>query len=268
MIDAIVLAGAANNGRLQSVSEATSEAMISICGRPMVWHVIRALLESEHVGNVVVVGPQELRELKFDEAAERRVEYLPQGESMIENLLKGVERLADRERVLVVTSDVPLLTSEAVDDFITRCKNVEADIYYPVIRKEVNEAAYPGVQRTYVTLKEGTFTGGNLALVAPGALTRGRRLIEQAYLMRKQPVKLTRLLGFRFLIKLAFRRLSVAEIEQRVADILNCRGVAVESPYPEIGVDVDKPSDLELVERKMAENVDDGRNIGPSNRSL
>lgn len=251
MIDAIVLAGAANTGKLREVSPAASEAAIMVAGRAMVWYVVNALHQSANVGRIVLVGPAELEQLDFGPAADRVV-YLPCGASMVENLLRAVDFLQDQPRVLVVTADVPLLTAEAIDDFIERCREVEADVYYPIVSRETNEAKYPGVRRTYVKLKEGTFTGGNFALVAPEALRRGRRLIEQAFLMRKKPVKLARLLGFRFILKFFINRLSLGEIEQRVAEILGCKGKAIISPYPEVGIDVDKPSDLELVEKVLA----------------
>ena len=44
------------------------------------------------------------------------------------------------------TGDIPLLTPEAVDDFLSRCQGVSADIYYSIVSKEANEAAYPGVK--------------------------------------------------------------------------------------------------------------------------
>lgn len=251
MIDAIVLAGAANTGPLKDVSPAASEAMILISGRPMISYVLSALLESEKIGRVIVVGPSDVADANFGLDRSERIEYLPSADSMIENLLLGLEKLAGQHRVLVVTSDVPLLTSEAVDDFIMRCKSVDADVYYPIVSEETNVSRFPGVERTYVNLKEGTFTGGNLALVAPDALTRGRRVIEQAFQMRKKPVKLARLLGFRFIVKFGMRRLSLHEIEQRAADILGYRGVAIVSPFPEVGIDVDKPSDIEVVERAL-----------------
>lgn len=251
MIDAIVLAGAANTGKLREVSSASSEAMIPVHGRPMVSYVVNALLDSSDIGRIIVVGPAELRDLDYGERNER-ILYIPSGSTMVENLLSAVDHVSGQHRVLVVTSDIPLLTSEAVSDFIKRCKEVDADIYYPIVSKETNEAKYPGVQRTYVKLKEGTFTGGNLALVAPSALSKGRRVIEQAFLMRKKPVKLARLLGFRFIIKFVFNRLSLHEIEARATDILGCSGRAVVSPYPEVGIDVDKPSDLEVAERTLS----------------
>ena len=41
--------------------------------------------------------------------------------------------------------------------------------------------------------------------------------------------------------------LRVTEIESRVEEIVKVKGAGVISLFPEIGVDVDKPSDLELV---------------------
>lgn len=246
MIDALVLAGAANSGKLKEASPETAEALIEVHGRPMIWYVVTTLLASERIGRVLVVGPPELAQVDFGET--ERVEFAPSGEHMIDNMLRGIERLKGGRQVLIVTSDIPLLTVEAVDDFITRCESESADLYYPIVSKEANEAKYPGVQRTYVHLKEGTFTGGNLALVSPEVMTRAKSLIEQAFAMRKKPLQLARLLGFRFILKLLARRLSVREIEARVASILGCNGMAVVSPYPELGIDIDKPSDLELVE--------------------
>lgn len=255
MIDAIILAGAANTGKLREVSSAAAEATIPVAGRPMIWHVVNALHRSTHIGRIIVVGPEEVARVEYGIERDRLL-HLPSGSTMIENLLRAVDHVRGQPRVLVVTSDIPLLTPEAVDDFIERCKPFEADIYYPVVRKETNEVSYPGMQRTYVRLKEGTFTGGNIAMVAPEALIRGRSVIEQAFLMRKKPIKLARLLGFRFILKFMFSRLGLREIEQRAAAIIGCTGRAVVSPYPELGIDVDKPSDLELVDKVLADQQD------------
>jgi len=46
--------------------------------------------------------------------------------------------------------------------------------------------------------------------------------------------------------------LSIKEIEERIEKILHFKGAAIVTPYAEIGIDVDKPSDLDLVERYIA----------------
>lgn len=244
-VEAVVLAGAKNRGKLHEVSDAPHEALIPIAGRPMVHHVLDALKASAFVDRIILVGPPEIL---AGYPSPEGIDVVPAGESMVQNLRLGLARVRSDERALIVTSDIPLISAEAIDDFLSRCENVSADIYYSVVAKETNEAKYPGVKRTYVRLKEGTFTGGNIALVKPEVVEACEPMIAQAVAMRKNPLKLSRLLGFKFILKLLFNRLSMAEIEERVRLILGFRGVAVVSPYPEVGIDVDKPQDLALVE--------------------
>jgi hypothetical protein len=165
---------------------------------------------------------------------------------MVDSLLRALSRLNTDKHVLVLTSDIPLITPEALEDFLQQCVKREADIYYSFVPKEAIEEKYPGVHRTYVRLSDGTFTGGNVVLINPQVvLERGQRIL-QAVQLRKHPVKLCRMLGFKFLLKLMRGKLSVAEIEKRVGEILGFIGAGIVSNYPEVGVDVDKPSDLEL----------------------
>ena len=66
---------------------------------------------------------------------------------MFDNLRLGIDSLQSDAKVLIVTSDIPLIAPEAIQDFIRRCDAVEADVYYPITTKEVNERKYPGVHR-------------------------------------------------------------------------------------------------------------------------
>lgn len=257
MIDAILLAGAANEGPLKEASPVKSEAMIEIEGRPMIDYVIEALRESEFIGRIAVVAPSDVGGFLTRDSTEQRTEFVAAGDNMLENILRGINYLSDERKVLIVTSDIPLLSATAIDDFIRRCEaqSQPADLYYPIVAKHVNEGEYPGMQRTYVRLREGTFTGGNLALVTPKVLEQGRFVLEQAFALRKKPFQLARLFGFKFIFKFIFRRLTVSELEEGAFRILGFRGTAVECPYPEIGIDVDKPSDLAMVQQIVQERM-------------
>lgn len=243
-VEAIVLAGADNGGKLKEVSEHPYEALISIEGRPMIHYVLDALASTPSVKRVVVVGPVEA--LKAAGVGDD-VELVQSSGGMVHNLSIGVEKVRADDPVLIVTSDIPLITAEAIDDFLGRCEAEKADIYYPIVRKELNEARFPGVRRTYVHLKDGIYTGGNLALIRPEVVPACHNMIAQAVAMRKNPLKMSRLLGLKFIVKLLFRRLTMAEIEDRVERILGFRGIGVVSNYPEVGIDVDKPEDVEIV---------------------
>lgn len=255
-VDAVVLAGARNDGPLADSADAEWEALIDVGGRPMAAWVLEALRDTGRVGRVAVVGPPEpLSALADPErggvAGGDGFDLTFPGDAggLLANLELGFRSLASERPVLVATGDIPLVTPEAVTDFLAACEAEEADVHYPIIRREDSEARYPGVVRTYVRLLDGEFTGGNVALVAPHVVTRHRAVFEQAVAMRKNPIGLARLFGLGLLLKMLLGRLRVRDVEARFVKAFGLKGRAVLCPHPEIGMDVDKPADLELIRR-------------------
>lgn len=249
-MDAIILAGALNKGPLRDCSSSPYEAGIEVAGRPMVELVIEALVEVKRIRRIVVAIPDGILSPKSQSKVWKTV---PHGVTMLESLAKAFEVLQPEEPVLVLTSDIPLLTPAAVEDFLQRCEERPADIHYSFVSKEVNEAKYPGVRRTYVRLKDGTFTGGNIVRFHPIVLRDHSRRIAQAIALRKKPIELCKMLGFLFVLKFLVGQLTVGEIEGRVENILQLKAAGIVSPYPEVGIDVDKPSDLELARKALAQ---------------
>ena len=135
---------------------------------------------------------------------------------------------------------------------MSRCSQEEADIIYPLVKKPLNELKFPGVKRTYVYLKEGVVTGGNIILINPQIVPRNAQKAEDLVLLRKSPLRLAKYIGFRYIFKYLLRNLSLKEAEARVNELFQIKGKAIIVPYPEIGIDVDKPSDLELVRKVLA----------------
>lgn len=248
-VDAVVLAGAPNDGKLQEASPEKWEAVIPIQGKPMINYVLEVLQALQRVESLVVVGPPEIEK------------HLPQGtrlvacgKSLVENVFLGVEALERRNKILLVSSDIPFIHTEAMDDFLDRCSELERDVYYPLISQESNEQVFPETVRTYFKLKEGTFTGGNILLAAPKAIVGSREIMNQVVLQRKKPWKIIGILGCVFLIKLLMSRLTLSEIEKRAQEISGYSGALMITPYPEIGTDVDKPADLELARKMISPN--------------
>lgn len=242
MIDALVIAGSPNDGKLRECSGEPFEALIPIEGRTMVEYVVEALLKTQRIKNIVVVGPQQLKNIFHNP----RVQVVVHHNGMVDNIAVGFKHL-NSERILITSADIPLLTPEVINYFIDCCDDDSYDLYYPIIPKQVVEQEYPLIERTYVTLQDGTFTAGNVFIVnaskVPEGLKRGREFIE----LRKSPLKLCRLLGANFMMKFLMHRLTIAEIESQASALLRLRGKAVICNTPELGIDVDKPSDLSMV---------------------
>lgn len=247
MVSAIVLAGRANDARLKDASPEPWEGLIEIGCRPMVAWVLDALLGCRQVGHIVMVAPK----APFSTFASDRVTLVEPPGPMIENALAGVRACPPGEFVLVSTSDIPFVNPGIVERFLKQCSEREGDFYYPVASKQSTEKRFPGVKRTYVTIREGTFTGGNMFLVRRSKVDTIADKVGKWIEYRKNPAKQAGLLGWMFVIKLLLGILSIPELERSISNYLGCRGRAVISNDPEIGTDVDKPSDLELARREI-----------------
>ncbi len=244
-LDAVVLAG---GGGIEE--GAPSKALISLNSRLMVDYVVEALRNSSVMQNIVLVGDDE--ELKTVYGNNSRFFYAKQGTTPLESFAAGVDALESANLWLLACSgDIPLLTTAAVDDFIAQAAEHDADFYYPIVRKEVVESRFLGIKRTYATLRDGTFTGGNFFLVKREIISRCLSQAEEFVRQRKNPTALARLVGFGILWKYFLGQLTIAEAERRVSKMIGAKGCAVISDYPEIGVDVDKASDLEMAKRLL-----------------
>lgn len=243
-VDAVVLAGAPNDGQLKEADAAKWEATIPIYDKPMVDYVIEALQNSERIAKIIVVAPLDLKAVLPANCL-----LVEAGTSLPENIFRAMDHLDQKNNVLLVTSDIPFVHAEAIDDFIDRCAELPGDVYYPLISKEANEQVYPETERTYFTLKEGAFTGGNLLLATAEAINNSRWVMDEVFTKRKKPWKVIRMLGLFLIIKFMSKQLTLRELEQRASSILGYKGLFIISPYPELGTDVDKPGDLELAKK-------------------
>ena len=136
-------------------------------------------------------------------------------------------------------------------DFLLQCKEVDADLYYPIVSKEVNERLYPGCKRTYVGLREGTFTGGNVFLVNPKIVMQCMDVAERIIENRKNPGSYVIYWAGLSFFAFFFGHCDLRMLNSGLTELLGISGAVVQSPYPELGIDVDKPSDLELVRERF-----------------
>ena len=247
---AVVLAGGKNSSEMVKVTETENRALTPLGPRAMLDYVVSALAGAPSVGEIVVVG-------KVPESGHYR-QVAPK-ETVLENLLAGLDAAGDGERVLVSTSDIPFLTAEAAEDFLTRALATGADLCCSYVPLALCRAKYPEMKRTSVRLSEGRFTLGNLMLVSPRFLRAQEGVVTAAYAARKSPAAVARLLGGGLLLRMVGAQLfvpsllPVGALEAGVSRVLGGRAVGICSAYAEIGTDIDKPADVALA-RRLLEN--------------
>lgn len=246
-VDALVLAGG-DVDKFAPELRPTAKGLLEIAGRPMVEYVLRALVDAKGVNRVVILAPSTAEPGAWMSTAEK---VIYADDIITANIAKGIDYLGPGDRFLLVSSDIPLINGKAIDDFLERCAKIDAEVYYPIISREAAEARFPGTKRTYIKLIDGTFTGGNIFLLDKQAFINNQAMGEKIFAYRKSPVKMVQMLGIGFILKFIFRRLTIAELENKAGAILSCKTRAVVTDWAEIGVDVDKQEDLELFNRLL-----------------
>jgi hypothetical protein len=81
-------------------------------------------------------------------------------------------------------------------------------------------------------------------------------LWQELIAARKNVFKQAALLGFDTLLLLLLRRLTLQDAIERASRSLNVTARVIICPYPEIGMDVDKPYQLAIVRKELAQRAE------------
>lgn len=250
----MILAGSPPDSTIQAAYSVPQRAAVPIAGKMMVQYVVDALHGAGTISDIRLVG---------DISCVNVTETITPPGTMIENLIAGTRASSSSgadSHILVATSDIPMLTSDAVDDFVRRCGDLSADFYYPVIRKEDAERQFPGMRRTYARLAEGTFTGGNIVLMRAGFIIDNADTIRNVFGARKSVMKLAKMIGLPILLRALLAQvwagaLDLKGIEQTAGRLLHATVKAVPTPYAGIGADADDSEQIEAFKRMILEKV-------------
>ena len=256
-LDAMILAGAPTDmaDPLLEGTGVNKKALLPVLGRPMVAYVEEALRASGRVNRIVAVGMDDKDDVTFSGPVER----IPTKGGIIQNILAAMAHLRETGSTsryfLEASSDVPLLTPEVVARFVDGCLAKGGDLVYAVVEKSCMEAMFPGSARSYAHLRDGYFAGGDMFMVRANLPASAGDPFEELAAQRKNALKMARALGPGLLIKAVFRRLTLAGIEREVSRILKLEGRVLNSPDPEVAMDVDKPHQLEIATRYLQERM-------------
>jgi GTP:adenosylcobinamide-phosphate guanylyltransferase len=253
-MDAVITAGGIPQPGepLYEYTQGISKAMLDIQGRPMVQWVIDALEGAPSVERMVIVGLDKSDNLSGSKIAA----YLPNQGGMIENARAGITHIMQLNpqvrHVLYVSSDIPTITAEMVDWVVKTSQETDHDAYYNVITKEVMEKRFPGSKRSYVHLRGMEVCGGDLNVLRAQTVAGNEELMQRLVDSRKNALKQAALVGYDTAILLLLRVLSLERAARIAAKRLGIKARPMVCPYAEIGMDVDKPHQLELVRADMA----------------
>lgn len=214
-MDAIVLAGTHRNPKRLIVGK--NKAFLEIGGKPLVRHVVDALLDASQIDHVFVVGPIEQLGIALA-STPSRVHTVRQEGKMLTNTWAAIyssegrhhgepEESIHKRPLLIISCDLPLVSGQSIDDFIHRCAEQDADTKNPFammvgVAEEAGVNAFypegdtPGIVRPYVELSFGRLRLANIYVARPRRLSH-QEFLQTGFTFRKA-------VDWRNVVKLAF----------------------------------------------------------------
>ncbi|WP_438381968.1 NTP transferase domain-containing protein [Asaia sp. BMEF1] len=245
----LVLAGSRDGAEdpLARLGRVAHKALLPVAGRPMIDRVLETLSTTTGLGPayVSIETPEALDSL------DRAFTCVPTARGPSGSVALALDRIG--APLLITTADHPLLQPLWITEFLRDAEASGCDLAVGIALRPVIERDVKGTKRTYIPLSDMKFSGCNLFLLRTprgGAVVELWQRLERD---RKHPLKMARTLGFGILLRALFRRLDSATLTSRIQALTGARVSLVPIAHGRAAVDVDKPQDLVLVEKLLAE---------------
>ena len=152
--------------------------------------------------------------------------------------------------ILITTADHALLTSEMVVKFQDRAAG--ADLAIAVVEKGNLMSRLPQSHRTWIGFKGGRYSGANLFALGSAKAARAISLWASVEQDRKKGWRMLLAFGPALLLGAVLKLRTIDQSLAQIGKKLGINLTAIVMDDPLAAVDVDKPSDLALVEAIIA----------------
>lgn len=255
MMDAIVTAGGIPqpDDPLYAYTQGRHKALLDIAGKPMIQWVLDGLTESKTIENIIVIGLPDKSAISSPKIRSISEDH----GGMFENVRQGVKLMLEinpsAQHVLLASSDIPTIRGYMVDWVVEKAMQTDEDIYYNVITRSVMEARFPTSKRSYTKLKDVEVCGGDMNVIRSITASTNDELWQKIIASRKNVFKQAALIGYDTLVLLLLKRITLDQAVKKVTKKLSISGRPLICPYAEVGMDVDKPHQLEIIRADLSE---------------
>ncbi|NQE64900.1 GTP:adenosylcobinamide-phosphate guanylyltransferase [Caulobacter sp. RHG1] len=222
------------------------KGLITLEGRTLLTRVL---------GAIEAAGPQTIGVAANDEAiksalAGAKVVVLPTASGPSQSVENAARELGFP--LVVTTVDHALLRPEWITQFLADTPDW-ADVAVLLASEEKVRAAAPQTKRTYLRFQDGRYSGCNLFLLRNENALKVVETWRKVEALRKQPWKIAAMLGPSFLIRYLLNWLTLDQAVLKLGKLAGVKAAAVRAHDGLAAVDVDKPSDLDLVREIVGE---------------
>ena len=256
-MDAIITAGGTlkPDDPLYELTGVEKKALTPLAGKSMIIWVLEAVRGSGLVDSIAIVGlsPEELP------VEDDQLYFVEPTDNLVDNIYAGLDKLReltpDLKKFLLFSSDIPLITPEIVRGFVEECGDQSGDMYYAGIEERTMEARFPSSKRSYVPFKGGRYCGGDAFLVDVAASYGNVDLARKLTGTRKNYLAQLMLTNMGFIVRFLLRRMTIYETAVRAADMVGFSPRAVDTKYAELGMDMDKPHQYEMIKAELEQRL-------------
>lgn len=247
---AIVLAGSRPGVDRFAARHGTDlKALIPVGGVPMVRRPVEALLASDKIAHVRVLAQRPER-IAAVLPADPKLSVDASGATIAATLEAMCFDPTVEWPLLVTTADHALLDGAMIDEFCAKAEG--AGIAIGLVERAALLKRLPQSQRTWIRFRGGAYSGANLFALGSARVLPALELWRSVEQDRKKVLRLLWGLGPMTFAGALLRLQTLDQTLDRVGRKLGLAIRAVELSNPLAAVDVDKPADLELVERIFA----------------
>ncbi len=230
---AVITAGGPIDGPYAQLAGTNVKALAPVRGATMLDRTIAALRQAG-VSRIAVVGNAQVRQ-SVDGRIEKIVDDAGTG---AKNVLGALDAWPDDgEPLLYLTCDMPYVTTEALTSFIERVP--PNALAMPLTEIDDFTRRFPGAPPFGITLAGECVVNGGVFHIPGGGSARIRSFATTLFDARKAPWRMATITGPMLLLKFAFKRLSIADVEQRARKVLDMKVMAVRRAAPELAFDAD-----------------------------
>jgi CTP:molybdopterin cytidylyltransferase MocA len=256
----LVLAGRRASGdAVADSSGLRHRALLPIAGVPMLERVVTAIERSGVVTSVTVSSDDE-RLLSATPAlaalaspSRGFLRFHRSGTSPASSVADFLAATGGEGPVFVTTGDHPLLTPEIIRHFVDAASTSSADFLVGLVPASVYRRRFPDQPRTFIALRGERYSGANLFYLRTPKAASVATFWTRAEAHRKTPWKLVQVFGPVNLVLFLLGRLDLDAALKRASAVIGADVAAVELPFAEAALDVDKEEDRVAVEQVFAE---------------
>ena len=261
----VLAAGRGADDPLATARGLSHKCLVRVGGEPMLLRVLGALGASRRVGRIAIsiedAGALEAVPGLAPLLDWRSIAMVPSAATPSLSVVRAAETLESPWPLLVTTADHPLLTPAMVDHFCAEAALADADLAVALASASLVLARHPDARRTFLRFRDERYTGCNMfALMNPNA-ARAANFWQRIEAHRKRPWRILKAFGAVAMLRFVAGGMTLKAAMRAASRRLDLKAVAVEMPFPDAAVDVDKPDDLTLAESVLRAREEAGESV-------